>query len=311
MPGTSRVTDAPPAEDLGATPALGAVSPVGGGRVVPVGSGGTVAGESNSPPEDPGRTPTTGARPPPGAGRTSTLMEPQSGGAGVHPSPLNGQRLEGAPPFGPPRVDAVGSSSGTLVGRTPAGRGPRQPMYALSLQEEERQRRELQRAFGVTPEEVARARWQWTTRNHWSLDAPSGAGGSGPSLQGVGGAVPPGPPRAAADQEHLRHLAQVFRDAAEEASTAALNGIPVPGRGAAVALALAAAQGPSPESASAGGPAPPEPGSGTSGERPRTRGATRTGSALTVTASPAARPARPRSRRGAERRHPKVVPSRG
>ena len=52
--------------------------------------------------EDPGRTPTTGARPSPGAGRTSTLMEPQAGGAGVHPFPLDGQRLEGAPPFGPP-----------------------------------------------------------------------------------------------------------------------------------------------------------------------------------------------------------------
>jgi len=39
-------------------------------------------------------------------------------------------------------------------------------MNALSLEEDERQRRELQRAFGVTPEEVARARWQRTTRDH-------------------------------------------------------------------------------------------------------------------------------------------------
>jgi len=311
MPGTSLVTDAPPAGYHGATPALGAVAPVGGGRAVPVGGSGTVAGESNSLSEDTGRTPTTGARPSPGAGRTSTLMEPQAGGAGVHPFPLDGQRLEGAPPAGPPRVDAVGRSSGTLVGGTPAGRGPRRPMDALSLEEDERKRRELQRAFGVTPEEVARARWQKNTRDHWLLDAPAGAGGSGPSLQGVGGAAAPGPPRAAADPGHLRHLAQVFRDAAEEASTAASDETPVPGRGEAVALALAAAQGPSPGTASAGGPAPSEPGSGTSGERPRTWGATRTGSALTVTALPAAHPARPWSRRGAERRHPKAVPSQG
>jgi len=64
-------------------------------------------------------------------------------------------------------------------------------MDALSLEEDERQLRESQRSFGVTPEEVARARWQRTTRDHWSLDAPSGTGGSGPSLQGVGGAAAP------------------------------------------------------------------------------------------------------------------------
>jgi len=155
------------------------------------------------------------------------------------------------------------------------------------------------------------ARWLRTTRDHWSLDAPSVTGGSGPSLQRVDGAAAPGLPLAAADPGHLRHLAHVFRDAAEEASTAASDGTPVPGRGAAVALALAAAQGPSLGTASAGGPAPPEPGSGTSGERPQTGGDTQTGSALTVTASPAARPARPRSRRGAECRHPKAVRSKG
>jgi len=94
-------------------------------------------------------------------------------------------------------------------------------MDALSLEEDERQRRELQRAFGVTPEEVARARWQRATRDHWSLDAPSVTGGSGPSLHGVSGAAAPGLPRPAADPGHLRHLALVFRDAAEEASTAA------------------------------------------------------------------------------------------
>jgi len=184
-------------------------------------------------------------------------------------------------------------------------------MDALSLEEDERQRLELQRAFGVTPENVDRARWQRTTRNHWSLDAPSGAGGSGPSLQGVGGAAAPGPPRSVADPGHLRQLAQVFRDAEEKASTAASDGTPVPRRGAAVALALAAAQGHSPETASAGGPALPEPGSGTSRERTRAGGATRTASALTVTASPGARPARPRSRRSAERRHLKAAPSKG
>jgi len=184
-------------------------------------------------------------------------------------------------------------------------------MDALSPEEDERQRRESQRAFGVTPEEVARARWQRTTRDHWSLDAPSGAGGSLPSLQGVGGAAAPGPPRAAADPGHLRHLAQVFREAAEDASTEASDGTPVSKRGAAVALALAAAQGPYSGTASAGGLALPEPGTGTSVERPRTGGATRTGSALTVTVSPAARPARPWSRRGAERRHLKAVPSKG
>ena len=184
-------------------------------------------------------------------------------------------------------------------------------MDALSPEEDERQRRESQQAFGVTPVEVARARWQRTTRDHWSLDAPSVTGGSGPSLQRVDGAAAPGLPLAAADPGHLRHLAHVFRDAAEEASTAASDGTPVPGRGAAVALALAASQGPSLGTASAGGPAPPEPGSGTSGERPQTGGDTQTGSALTVTASPAARPARPRSRRGAECRHPKAVRSKG
>jgi len=94
-------------------------------------------------------------------------------------------------------------------------------MDALSPGEAERQRRESQRPFGVTPEEVAVARWQRTTRDHLSLDAPSGTGGSGPSLEGVGGAAASGPPRAAADPGHLRHFSQVLRDAAEEASTAA------------------------------------------------------------------------------------------
>ena len=91
MPGTSRVTVAPPAGDLEATPALGAVAPVGGGRAVPGGGGGTVAGESSSLPKNPGHTPTTKARPPSGAGRTSTLAESQRGGVGVHPSALDGQ----------------------------------------------------------------------------------------------------------------------------------------------------------------------------------------------------------------------------
>jgi len=307
MPGTSRMTDAPPAKDLGATPALGAVALVGGGRAVPGGGGGTVAGESNSLPEDPGRTPTTGARPPPGAGRTSTL----AGGVGVHPSSLDGQRPAGAPPFGPPRVEAVGSSSGTRAGGTPAGLGPIRPTDALSLEKEERQRRELQRAVGVTPEDVAREQWQRTTRDHWSLDAPSTVGGAGPSLHGIGGVAAQGGSRPATDTGHLRHLAQVFRDAAEETSTAASDGTPVPARSAAVAMALAAAQGPSPASASASALAPPGPGPGTSGGRPPAEGLGMTGSTLTVATSRADRPTRSQSQRAAERRRPKEVSTRG
>ena len=255
--------------------------------------------------------PTTGARPHPGAGRTSTLAESQRGGVGVHRSPLDGQRPDGAPPFGPPRVEAVGSSSGTLAGGTPAGLGSIRPTDALSLEEEECQRRELQRAFGVTPEDVARARWQRATRDHWSLDAPSTAGGAGPSLHGVGGVAAQGVSRPAADTGHLRHLAQVLRDAAEEASTAASDGTPVPARSVAVAMALAAAQGPSPASVSAGAPAPPGPGSGTSGGRPPAGGLGITGSALTVAGSRAARQTRSQSQRAADRRRPKEVSTRG
>jgi len=137
IPGTSRVTHAPPAGDLWATPALGVLALVGGGRAVPVGGGGTVAGESISPPEDADRTPTTGARPPPGAGRTCTLAEAQRGGVGAHPSPLDGQRPAGAPPFDPPRVEGAGSSAGTWSGGTPAGLGPIRPTKELSLEEDE------------------------------------------------------------------------------------------------------------------------------------------------------------------------------
>jgi len=235
MPGTSRVTIAPPAGDPGALRALGVVALVGGGRAVPVGGGGMVAGESNSPPEDPGHTPTTGSRPPPGAGRTSTLAESQRGGAGAHPSPLNGQRPDGAPPFGPPRVAARGSSSGSPAGGIPTGPGSSRSVDALSLEEEERQRRDLQRAFGVTSEVVARAQWQRSTRDHWSLDPPTAADGSGPSLRWVGGAATHGLSRPAADTARLRQVAQVFRDAEEEASTAASDGTPAPGRSASVA----------------------------------------------------------------------------
>jgi len=89
MPGTSRVTDAPPAGNHGKTPALGAVALVGGRRAVSAGGGGTMAGESNSPPEDPGRTPTTRAFSLPGAGRTSLLAMSQRGGVRVHPWPLD------------------------------------------------------------------------------------------------------------------------------------------------------------------------------------------------------------------------------
>jgi len=252
MPRTIRVTDAPPAGDPGALRALGSVALVKGGMAVPAGGGGAVAGESNSPPEDPGRTPTTGALPPPGAGRTSTLAKSQRGGAGAHPSPLDGQLQDGAPPSGPPRLDAVGSSSGTAAGGIPTGPGSSRSVDALSLEEEERQRRDLQRAFGVTPENEARAQWQRSTRDHWSLDPPTAAGGSGLRLHGVRGAATHGLSRPAADTARLRHLAQVFPDAAEEVSTAASDGTPAPRRSAAVSSAFAAAQGPSPRSESAG-----------------------------------------------------------
>jgi len=247
---------------------LGTVAPVGGGRAVPGGGGGTVAGESKSLPKDPCRTPTAGARPPPGAGRTSTLAESQRGGVAVNPSPLDGQCPAEAPPFCPTHMKAVGSSSGTRAGGTHSGLGRIRPTDALSLKEKERQRQELQRAFGITPEDVARAQWQHTTRDHWSLDAPSTVGGGGPSLNGIGGVAAEGPSRPATDTGHLRHLAQVFRDTAEETSTAASEGTPVPASSAAVAMALAAAKGPSCASASASAPAPPGPGQGTSGKRP-------------------------------------------
>jgi len=305
MPGTSRVTDAPPPGDPGALRALGDLALVGGGRAVPVGGGGTVAGESNSPPEDPGRTPTTGARPPPGAGRASTLAESQSGGAGAHPLPLDGQRPDRAPPFGPPRVAAVGSSSWAPAGGIPTGPGSSRSVDALSLEEGERQRRDLQRAFGVTPEEVARAQWQLATRDHWSLDPPSAAGGSGPCLHGVRGTATHGLTRPVADTAHLRQVAQVFRDAAEEASTAASDGTPEPGRSAAVASALAAAQGPSPLSASAGETAAPGPGSDTFGRSSRDAGGAGVAPALAVAATRRGRSPRSRSRPAPAARTPR------
>ena len=100
-----------------------------------------MAGDSNFPPEEPGRTPTTGARPPPGAGRTSMLSKAQRGGVTFHRLPLDSQRAAGLPPFGPPRVEAVGSSSGTQAGGTRSGLGSIRPTDALSLEEEKRQRR--------------------------------------------------------------------------------------------------------------------------------------------------------------------------
>jgi len=305
MPGTSRVTDAPPAGDPGALRALGAMALVGGERAVPVGGGGTVAGESNSPPQDPVRTPTTGARPPPGAGRTSTLAEFQRGGAGAHPSPLDGQRPDGAPPFGPPRVAAVGSSSRAPAGGLPTGPGSSRSVDALSLEEEEGQRRDLQRAFGDTPEEVALAQCQRSTRDHWSLAPPSAAGGSGTSLHGVGGAATHGLSRPVADTAHLRQVAQVFRDAAEAASTAASDGTPAPGRIAAVASALAAAQGPSPLSASAGKMAAPGLGSVTFGRSSRDAGGAGVAPALAVAATRRGRSPRSRSRQAPAARTPR------
>jgi len=305
MPGTSRVTDAAPAEDPETLRALGAVALVGGVRAVPVGGGGTVAGESNSPPEDPGRTPTTGARPPPGAGRTSTLAESQRGGGGAHPSPLDGQLPEAAPPFSPPRVAAVGSSSGTPAGGIPTGPGSSRSVDALSLEEEKRQRRDLQRAFGVTPDEVARAQWQRSTREHWSLDPPSAAGGSGHSLHGVGGGATHGLSRPVVDTARPRQVAQVFRDAAEKASTAASDGTPAPGRSTAVTSAVAAAQEPSSLSASAGDTAAPGPGSDTHGMSSREAGGTGVAPALAVAATRYERSPRSRSRQAPTARTPR------
>jgi len=284
---------------------MGAVALVGGGRAVLVGGGGTLAGESNSPPEDPGHSPTTGAGPPPGAGRNSTLAESQRGGVGAHPSPLDGQRPDGAPTFGPPHVEEVGTSSGTMVGGISAGLGSSRQVDALSLEEEKRQRRDLQREFGATPEDVARAQWQSSTRDHWSLDPPSAAGGAGPSLNGVGGAATHGLSRSAADTARLRHLAQVFRDAADEASTATSDGTQIPRRGAAVASALAAAQGPSPMWASAGETEAAGHGSDTPGGTALGEGRAAPGSALTVAATRAGRPSRSRSRKAAARRPPR------
>jgi len=167
MPDCSRVTDTPPEGDPGATLALGAVALVGGGEAFSVGGGGTVAGESNSLLEDPGRTPNTGARPPPGAGRTSTLMDPLLGGRGAHPSLLDGQRRDGAPHLSTPRGEAVHSASGTVVCGPITGPGPSRHIHALSLKGDQRKSQELQRAFEVTPEDLAQARSQRATRNHW------------------------------------------------------------------------------------------------------------------------------------------------
>jgi len=306
LPGTSRVTDAPRAGDLVALRALGAVALVGGGRAVLVGGGGTVAGEANSPPEDPGRTLTTGARPSPGAGRTFTLAESQRGGAEAHPAPLDGQRPDGAPPFGPPHVAAVGSSSGAPAGGIPTGPGSSRSVDALSLEEEKRQRRDLQRAFGVTPEEVARAQWQRSTRDHWSLDPPSAAGGSGPSLHGVGGGATHGLSRPVADTARLHRVAQVFRDAAEEASIAASGGIPAPGRSAAVASALAAAQGPSLLSASPRETAAPGHGSDAHGRSSRDADGAGVAPALAIAATRRGLSPRLRWRQAPAARTPRV-----
>jgi len=176
---------------------------------------------------------------------------------------------------------------------------------ALSLEEEERQLRDLQTAFGVTPDEVARAQWQRSTRDHWSLDPPSAAGGSGPSLHGVGGGATHGLSRAVADTARLRQVALVSLDAVEEASTAASDGTPAPGRSAAVASALAAAQGPSSLSASAGETAAPGPGSDTHGRSSRDAGGTGVAPALAVFATRCERSPRSSSRQAPTARTPR------
>jgi len=104
-----------------------------------------------------------------------------------------------------------------------------------------------------------------------------------------------------ADTKCLRHLDQVFRDAAGEAATVASDGTPVPGHSAAVASALEAAQGPFLRSASAGETIAPGPGSDTPENAPRGESRAVTGSASTVGASRSARPTRAWSRQAAER----------
>ena len=111
----------------------------------------------------------------------------------------------------------MASSAGTRAAVIPAGFGTIRSTHVLSLQEDERQRRKLQRGFGVTPAAVAPAQWQQAARDHWSLDAPLRDGGAGPRLHEVGGAALSGVLLPAADTRHLSHLAQQFRDAAEEA----------------------------------------------------------------------------------------------
>jgi len=102
MPVIIRKTDAPPSGDHGATPALGAVALVGGGRAVPVGGGGTVVSESSSPPEDAGRTPTTGARPLPGAARRLRWRNRSVGASFRTPGPWTGSARTGRRPLARP-----------------------------------------------------------------------------------------------------------------------------------------------------------------------------------------------------------------
>lgn len=92
--------------------------------------------------------------------------------------------------------------------------------------------------------------------SRWIL-GPWIPGGSGPSLHRVGRAAAPGLSRTTVDTGSLRYLAQVFRDAAEVASTAAFDETPVLGRTTAVALAFVAAKGPSLASLCAEEAAPP------------------------------------------------------
>ena len=178
-------------------------------------------------------------------------------------------------------------------------------MEALPLEEEKKQRRDLQRAFGVTPEEVGQAQWQRSTRDHWSLDPTSAAGGSGPSLHEVGGGDTHGLSRPVADTARLRQVVQVFRDAAKEASTGASDGTPAPGCISAVASALAAAKGHSPLSASAAETAAPGPGSDTHGRSSRDAGGAGVAPALEVAATRRGRSPRSRSRQAPAARTPR------
>jgi len=66
-------------------------------------------------------------------------------------------------------VKELGSLWGSVAGGTPDCLGSRSPVDALSLEEEERLRRELQQAFGVTPQDVAQHRGRTSPEHRGSV----------------------------------------------------------------------------------------------------------------------------------------------